>query len=166
MRGRQRLLCFSRLLAIHPYFRRDVRAFQEQCVHGHDLFFRQSHRLLIPSLPHIMFVGCQEELQFQVLPRIAVLCHIRIIEIAGIIERAHPFRVHTDIITLQLLRHRSWQGDDIIHLIVRFIPFILHTFPLTIQLELPCSAQVDGLCETCQCIRKNQCTRPKTFHKK
>ena len=145
MRDRKGLLHTLHFFSIHPHLSRDVWAFQIQSVHWHSLIFGQGHFPLIPCFPHIVLVGSQEELQLHVLSRIAVLLHIRVVEIAGVIERADPLSLHADVVALQLLRHRCRKRDAVIHPIVCLIPFFHHALTFAVDLELPHTAQVNRL---------------------
>ena len=98
MRHRKRVFLIPHFLTIHPHLSSDMRTFQIERVHGHSLILGQYHGTLIPRFAHIVFVGCEEELQLHVLPRLTILLHIRIEEIAGVIKRANPLGIHANVI--------------------------------------------------------------------
>ena len=86
MRDRQRILDAFNLLAINPYFSCDVRALEIEGVHRKFFCFRKNKSFLVPRLAHIMLVGSEEELEFHILARVAILLHVRIEKVTGIIQ--------------------------------------------------------------------------------
>ena len=156
MRDGQGLFPLAHFLAVHPHFGGDVRTFQVEGVHGHSLAFGQSDRSLIPRLAHIVLVWGEEELQLHVLSWLTVLLHVRVEEITGVVERAHPLGVHADVVALQPLWHRGRQRDLVFELSPNLIPLLGYALTLTVHLELPRAAQVDNLCLQPRCCTKEK----------
>ena len=100
--------------------------------------------LLVPSNSDVMLVGSEEELKLHVLARIAVFLHVRIEEIAGIVEGTHPFGIYADIVALETLRHRSRKENGVIELIVWSPPPFCDASVVAIDLELPLTREIDG----------------------
>ena len=73
-------------MSVHPYLTYDMRTLKENLVLLLFLSLCQHETLLIPCLAHVMLVRGEEELKLHVSPRLAVLCHVGVEEITGVVE--------------------------------------------------------------------------------
>ena len=60
----------------------------------------------VPSTAYIVFVGCEEEGEFDV-SRTAIRLHVRIVVERTIVERSCPWGMDTGVVALQSLGHRA-----------------------------------------------------------
>ena len=142
MRHRERILRSFKGVSVYPHLAHNVRTLQVEFVIYGFLTLCQCETLLIPCLAHIVLVGGQEELQLHVLARISVLRHVGVEEIAGVVERAHPFRIDTDIVALQSFGHAGRQHDPVVHLRLGLIPSLRLSSAISVYLELPFASKV------------------------
>ena len=98
----------------------------------------------VPRCPDIVALGRQEEGELRLLS-LAILLHIRIEVVAGVVERTRPLRIHRDGVALAVGKHRAGQDDVVVELRLTVVEV-----GRGLHLEIPCAGKVDNLlCLNC-----------------